>query len=128
MKSIRWVLRFLGICIVAFAAGIVTGFIKNEIKSNSESVTENHYENVQAVIVEEATLEYRTKELVDYFVHCDSEVIMLSKVFDDGSKEMVESFAINTSVLPIEDVALLKKGMSFEEKEEALMMIENFVS
>lgn len=128
MKSMRWVLRFLGICVVAFAAGIVTGFIKNEIKSNGESVTEEYYENVQAVIVEEATLEYKAKEFVHYLVHCDGDCIMLSEVFDDGSKETVESFAINTSVLPKEDVALLKQGMSFEDKEEALMMIENFVS
>ena len=128
MKSIRWVLRFLGICIVAFAAGIVTGFIKNEIRNSNESVTEEFYENVQPVIVEEATVEYKAKEFEHYLVKCDEECIILAEVFDDGSTQTVESFTINKSVLPKEDVALLEDGMSFREKEEALMMIENFVS
>ncbi len=128
MKNVRWFLRFFGICIVAFAAGIVTGFIKNEVNNKPEIVTEPIFENAQAVIVEEETLEYKESEFLHYLVQSNGNLVLLEKVFTDGKRELVESYTVNTSVLPKADITLLEEGMSFAEKEEALLMIENFVS
>lgn len=128
MKGVRWILSFLGVCIVAFAAGIVTGFIKNEVKNNEIPETEPIFESARAVIYEEETLPHKESEFLHYLVQCNGNFVVLEKVFTDGKCEVVESYAINTSVLPKADIALLEEGMSFTEKEEALLMIENFVS
>ena len=128
MSKARWILRFVGICIVAFAAGIVTGFIKNDVRKPDAVATEEIKEEAQLVMEEEETLIYLPKKLRHYLVTSDGDYITLVEVFDDESKNVLETMQFNTSVLPKADVILLKQGMIFEDKDEALLMIENFVS
>ncbi len=128
MKKARWILRFLGICIVAFAAGIVTGFIKNGVEENRESPTEEMAGEVRAVITEEETVMYSPKKFKYYLVMSDGDCIALSEVFDDDSENVIEVAEFNPSVLPVSDIELLKEGLTFTDKDEALLMIENFVS
>ena len=128
MKSLRWILGFVGICIVAFAAGIVAGFVKNGACDMTEATNEPVTEVAIKVMEEAATVEYAPKKLDYYLVESDGSYITLVEVFDDESKKVVEIMQFNTSVLPKADIMLLEEGMIFEEKDEALLMMENFVS
>lgn len=127
MKKIPWVTCFVAVCIIAFASGIVTGFIKTKMQS-FQTPSEEEKEAVQSVLEEEETLFYSpVEEVKDYVVISKGDYIILTEV-TDSSETVVEIIEINKSVLPGEDVALLEKGISFSDKNEALMMIENFVS
>jgi hypothetical protein len=128
MKKMRWILGFVGICIVAFATGIVAGFVKNGICDMTKATNEPVTEGAIKVMEEEETVEYAPKKLDHYLVESDGSYITLAEVFVDESKNVVEIMQFNTSVLPKADIMLLEEGMVFEEKDEALLMIENFVS
>lgn len=127
MKKVRWGLRFLCVCVVAFAMGIVTGFVKNNIGGEKE-MPDDVGENAQIVIGEEETLFYALKAVEHYFVVSEGDYIYLTEVFNDSSENVIETVEINKSVLPISDIMLLEEGLTFSDKDEALMMIENFVS
>lgn len=128
MKKIRWGLKFLGICVVAFSAGIVAGFIKNGESYKETDSTDGIVENAHIVTVEEATLPYMRKVFLCYKVSSAGESIKLAEVYDDGTEQVIEVFEFNPTVLPISDIELLKNGINFEDRDEALIMIENFVS
>lgn len=128
MKKVRWILGFVGICIVAFAAGIVAGFIKNGVEDIADEASEASFDEAQIVMEEEETVEYMPKRLRHYLVESDGDYIVLAEVFDDESTNVVERMEFNTSVLPKSDIMLLEEGMTFEEKDDALLMIENFTS
>lgn len=128
MKKAGWILRFAGICIVAFAAGIITGFIKNGAKEVPRATEGEGIEKMQHVSVEEETLLYMPKKLKGYKVTSEGTLISLSEVFEDESENVIERAEFNPSVLPVGDIELLKEGIVFESRDEALLMIENFVS
>ncbi len=128
MRKARWILRLMGICTVAFAAGIVTGFIKNGVEEAREEASEGITYEVKTVMEEEETLIYSPKRLKHYLVISDGGYIELSEVFDDESENVIEVAEFNPSVLPMDDIVLLKEGIIFSDKDEALLMIENFVS
>ena len=128
MKKAGWILRFTGICIVAFAAGIITGFIKNGAEEVPRATEGEREEKVQHVSVEEETLLYMPKKLKSYKVVSRGDLISLCEVFEDESENVIERAEFNPSVLPVEDIELLKEGIVFADKDEALLMIENFVS
>lgn len=128
MKKAGWILRFTGICIVAFAAGIITGFIKNGAEEVLPATEGEREEKVQHVSVEEETLLYMPKKLKCYKVVSRGDLISLCEVFEDESENVIEMAEFNPSVLPVGDIELLKEGIVFADKDEALLMIENFVS
>ncbi len=127
MKKMQWGICFFVICVVAFAMGIITGFLRNSIKEQDfEEDIEPHA--AKSVIAEEETVTQRVVERICYTVISYGEDIVLLENFSDGSEVTLESTPMNKSVLPKEDIVLLEEGINFENKDEALMMIENFVS
>lgn len=99
------------------------GYMKNPKKETPDTA-----ENVTPVAVEEATLLYETKQPSHYEVMIDANFIVLREVFKNGSGKELERIKINTELLPEKEVDMLRGGMAFTKREEALMLIENFVS
>lgn len=127
MKKMQWGICFFVICVVAFAMGIITGFLKNSIREKSFE-EEIEIDAAKSVIAEEETVTQRAVERICYTVICRGDDIVLLENFSDGSEIEVESTPMNKSVLPKEDIILLEEGITFSNKEDALIMIENFVS
>lgn len=125
MKKIYWGLLFAGVCAMAFSGGVLAGVIKSKVK---EKPTEPVAESVKAVISEEETVPDYADESVYYIVRTEGDYIILATVSSSGTETEIERAQINKKVLPVEDVELLEEGLTFDVKDEALMMIENFVS
>lgn len=116
------------ICSAAFVLGTFAGFVKVYLKNGNEVQNVPEADAAKMVIEEEETLIPREKTTLHYVVSIDGGSLVLLQVFDDNSENVVESADINKSVLPKNDILLLEKGIVFSDKDEALMMMENFVS
>lgn len=123
MKKRSFCLMGIGAVAISLTAGILYGNLKNT--DNSENVKT---EKVKAVTVEEESVLYDGKQIKYYEVKTEGNNIVLSKVFLDETREEEERTEINESVLPKSDVEILKDGIKFANREEALMLIENFIS
>lgn len=128
MKDKHWALRFLLVCFLAFGLGIATGFIKSNIVRHTTPEPTELWD-ARSVVNEAESVEHRESvQFLCYRVHCAGDSIVLSEVFSDNSENIIETAQLNRSVLPKGDIQLLEEGITFEDKDEALMMIENFVS
>lgn len=122
MKKTYVGLIITGACLTAFVGGIMAGYF------NSREKTPEAENNVTPVIIEAETLPKEEKIPDRYEIQLEGGYIVLHEVFDDNTKKEIERAEINTNVLPTQDVKLLKEGIVLQYKDEALMMIENFVS
>lgn len=109
--------------VLSLSGGMLIGYV-NTPKDESEMPAEN----VTPVAIEEETLLHAQKTVTHYKVTVTDDCIILCEVFSDDTETELERAEINTSVLPKEDVKILKDGVAFADKDEALMLIENFVS
>lgn len=121
MRKIHYGFIIGGVCIVALLSGIASGFMKN-------SARQKDFVNIKSVAAEEETALYHDKEHDYYELIIDGNYLYMHEVFSDNSKRNIEKAEINIAVLPQSEVEALKKGVKFEEKEEALMIMECFVS
>lgn len=111
----------------AFAISISVGAVSGYIQRN-RNTGEKISDKIKEVALEEETLIKNEKAVTHYIVTLNESCIVLQEVFDDETKNELERVAINTSVLPKNDVKVLSEGVAFTDKEEALILIENFVS
>lgn len=115
------------VCVAAFAAGIFTGYIRSKVNVEDERVT---VENVQAAANEEESVpKVEIAAKTEYYqVKSADDYIFLYEIFDNNTKKELERAEINMVVLPQSDIEQLKEGISFTEKEEALMVMESLIS
>lgn len=125
MKKTHFGLLLTGICLAAFLGGVATGYVKNKHRVGEISPDSDM---VRAAIIEEETVLHEPNEVDFYEVTSSGDFIVLYEVFSDNTKNELERTYFNTSVLPKDDISLLSEGLSFSDKEDALMMMENFVS
>lgn len=117
------VLLLVSVCVLAFMNGVLAGYFgKNEKNEKSEDE-----KGIKAVAVEEETLSEK-QEAMYYTVAIRGDEILLLEVFSDMSERVVEKANVNTSWIPTGEVELLRAGLKFDTKEDALMLVENFVS
>ncbi len=123
MKKTRFWLLVVAAFVLSLSGGMLIGHI-----SSPKADAEMPAENVTPVAIEEETLLHAQKTVTHYKVTVEENSIILCEVFSDETEAELERAEINTRVLPKEDVKVLKEGVAFVSKDEALMLIENFVS
>ncbi|MGM9551335.1 MAG: hypothetical protein ACI3XA_03675 [Clostridia bacterium] len=120
-------LWFGAICVIAFIGGITAGFISSRI-SLKEPIHATE-ERVEAVNNEEETLPHTVTKETDYYYVCiEGESLVVFEVFDDNTQEEIGRTFVEYANIPQSDKVALSEGIAFEEREEALMLIEDFVS
>ncbi len=123
MKKTKIVL----VAAVAVALSVSVGALSGYVQRNSEK-NEKNSEKVKSVAIEEETLVKKDKTVTHYRVEIESSEIVLTEIFDDETEKEIERVEINTVVLPENDVRVLSEGVAFSTKEEALILMENFIS
>ena len=119
-------------CAIAFSGGILAGYIKNRDERPKKETPENVPVNV---VSEKTQYELRTQretekkdEILNYLVVLNGDELGAYEVYDSGKRVKIESAAIENGNLRKDDREMLEKGISVYERDEALMMIEDFIS
>lgn len=126
MKTGKW----LAVAVVcAFLGGLGIGYIRNRVNYEERENTPP-IEDAHAVTSEEESVSYEMKEKVtNYFEVClVGENVVVYEVFDDRTRDELAQCEVDMNVLPEKDLAQLKNGIAFFDKEDALMTFEGFVS
>lgn len=123
MRKIHPVIIIVTVCFMAFVAGIGSGYLKNKLKKEK-----NTPEYIQSVVKEEESVTEKVKWVEYYRVMSEDEYIFLYEVFSDNTTNELEKMGIEDVYLPEEEKAILKEGIDFSDKEEALMVMESFIS
>ncbi len=117
----KYVIIVSGVCAAAFLCGIGAGYMRFRSSEKELKVGEN----IEVEAKEESEV---IKEIDYYQVRAKENYIIVYQFYKDDTKDVILMSEMNMSVLPKEDLSMLKTGINFPEKEEALMMMENFVS
>lgn len=126
MKNKRFGSIVFSVCMVAFVSGIITGYMKNREEKEEDILPS---ENVQAVLGEEETAERIVVKEAEYFrIKASEDYVMLYEVFNDKTENEIERCRVDKSFLPESEVQILEEGIDFFNKEEALMVMESFIS
>ncbi len=125
MKKVNPVLIIASVCAVAFLGGIGTGYLRGRKPTNS---TEGSTENVKAVVKEEESVPQVINSVECYRVINEDRYILLYEVFTDDTLKEVQRANIENVYLPKEERETLMEGIDFYNKEEALMVMESFIS
>ena len=126
MKNKRFGSIVFSVCMVAFVSGIITGYMKNREEKEEDILPS---ENVQAVLGEEETAERIVVKEAEYFrIKASEDYVMLYEVFNDKTENEIERCRVDKSFLPESEVQILEEGIDFFDKEEALMVMESFIS
>ena len=119
-------------CAIAFSGGILAGYIKNRDERPKKETPENVPVNV---VSEKTQYELPTQretekkdEILNYLVVLNGDELGAYEVYDSGKRVKIESAAIENGNLRKDDREMLEKGISVYERDEALMMIEDFIS
>lgn len=124
MKKAKVGIIITSVCVVAFLAGITTGFLKNR---REREVVPPYVEKAQAAMGEEETVE-EIASVECYRVKAEGDYVLLYEVFDDNTKTEIERLIIDKKILPKDEIEIFEKGIDFFEKEEALMVMESLIS
>lgn len=109
------------VCVVAFIGGIGTGYLKGKKNKREEPV-----ENVKEAVNEDESVPLKKEGY--YRVQTSENYIYLYEVFDDDTKTEIGKTLINDIFLPKDEEDMLKEGIDFNDKEEALMVMESLTS
>lgn len=119
-------------CAIAFGGGIFAGYLKNKEDEPQKEKTENVPVNV---VSEKADYVLPTQreteeedEVLNYRVILEGDELAVYEVYTSGKETKIESAETESGVLRSEDRRMLEKGISVYERDEALMMIEDFIS
>lgn len=118
------------VCAAAFLGGIAAGYVQNKSSRKKENIP---IENVQAAVSEEESVFRETEtakvKTAEYYqVKSTDEYVFLYEVFDDDTKKEIQKIGIKDIFLPEDEKELIKNGIEFYEKEEALMAMESLVN
>lgn len=120
-RNITIILSYLCLTIFFFIIGFFSGKTKNTndvIKYTSADINSVPYASATPLISESPSL---------YRVILEDGQIRL--YFDEGGiSRLVSSEEISEDAYPVSDIATLKKGMVFSSTDEAIALMENFIS
>ena len=126
MRSKKFGSIVFSVCMVAFISGIITGYVRNRGEKEDNILPS---ENVQAVLGEEETAERIVAKKAEYFrIKASEDYVMLYEVFNDKTENEIERCKVDKSFLPDSEAKILEEGIDFFDKEEALMVMESFIS
>ena len=119
-------------CAIAFSGGIFAGYIKNRDDRPKKETPENVPVNVVSEKTQYETPTQRETEkrdeILNYLVALSGDELEVYEVYESGKREKIEGAAIENGNLRKDDREMLEKGISVYERDEALMMIEDFIS
>ena len=118
-------------CAIAFGSGIFAGYVKNRPPSEAEGEEEKLIPVVSAEsapYIPPSERETEKKVFEYYLVRLEGDLVTVSEVYSDKSRKALESAEIESGYLRREDRELLEKGIAITSRDEALMMIEDFIS
>ena len=119
-------------CAIAFSGGIFAGYIKNRDDRPKKETPENVPVNVVSEKTQYETPTQRETEkrdeILNYLVALNGDELEVYEVYESGKRAKIESAAIENGNLRRDDREMLEKGISVYERDEALMMIEDFIS
>lgn len=119
-------------CAIAFGSGIFAGYEKNRPQHAEEGKKDSFLPvNVaaeSAPYIPPSERETETAVFEHYLVKIEDNFVTVSEVYSDNGRKILESAEIERGYLRREDRELLEKGIVITSRDEALMMIEDFIS
>ena len=110
------------VCVAAFLGGIGTGYLRGQ-KTKAKNVP---VENAKEAVNEDESVPLKKEGY--YRVQSFDNYICLYEVFEDDTKTEIGKTLITNVFLPKDEEDMLKEGIDFTDKEEALMVMESLTS
>ncbi len=133
--KLKWVTFYILVCIVTFSIGIYAG-MRYENKNAQKYVLSKAQEEAvetknETLIVEEEIEEPEVVEEIfeeSFILYASDNGINLYKIKNNGETEFISEYEADIASLPSTDYQNLCKGINVKSREEALRLIEDFVS
>ena len=123
MKYRTHLLTYVLVIALFFAAGYGAGMVNGRTRAREEFVKQQETELEEALNASAEAAE----EALQYAVILENGRLIVYESAD-GDKTKLTECEISESVYPKDDIAALKSGMAFDDKNEAMAMFENFAS
>ena len=128
MKNIKnmkyvWISAYILVVALFFAAGFGAGRVSGRNGMRRELAAQSTAAPETAV---NASVTAETPE-PEFVLILEDSVLAVYEV-ENGTRARLTECKISESVFPADDIAALKKGMSFSDRNEAMAMFEDFAS
>ncbi len=133
--KLKWTIFYMLICIVTFFGGIYAGIrYENKIvqKSVLSAKQEEAVQTKKEIVLakEEKEEEEEPAQIFEesFMLYATDGGINLYKLKSNGETEFVSEYKADLASIPSADYQNLCKGISVKSREEALSLIEDFIS